>query len=242
MDEPNGLNRLLDPPLVHHQPNAGYIQAYPPGVRENGGQYSHGATWWLMAQAELGDAEGAYRTFTQLSPAHRSADPVQGAVYGLEPYVMTADVYTHAPYTGRGGWSWYTGSAAWMHRCAVESICGLQVQGHRVRLRPQLPAHWPGIELTLRRNGRVHGFCICRPDAQDLLDQARAHGAVPLAVGDWLDLQALPESGDGDRAEAAAAGAAAGTGAGSEPGVSWHLVVLDTAPVDAGAALAGALP
>lgn len=242
VDEEHGLNRLLDPPLVHHQPNAGYIQAYPPGVRENGGQYSHGATWWLMAQAELGDAEGAYRTFTQLSPAHRSADPVQGAVYGLEPYVMTADVYTHAPYTGRGGWSWYTGSAAWMHRCAVESICGLQVQGHRVRLRPQLPAHWPGIEVTLRRNGRVHGFCICRPGAQDLLDQAEMRGAVPLAVGDWLDLQALPENGEGDRAEAAGAGAAAGTGAGSEPGVTWHLVVLDTAPVDAGAALAGALP
>ena len=82
----------------------------------------------------------------------------------------------------------------------------------------------------------------CRPGAQDLLDQAETRGAIPLAVGDWLDLQALPENGKGDRAKAAAAGAAARTGAGSEPGVSWHLVVLDTAPVDAGAALAGALP
>ena len=194
VDETNGLNRLLDPPLVQHQPHAGYIQAYPPGVRENGGQYSHGATWWLMAQAELGDAEGAYRTFTQLSPAHRSADPVQGAVYGLEPYVMTADVYTHAPYTGRGGWSWYTGSAAWMHRAGVESICGLQVQGQRVRLAPQLPAHWPGIELALRRHGGVHVFCVCRPGAQDLLDKARARGAVPLQVGEWLDLEAAADT------------------------------------------------
>ncbi len=236
VDEAHGLNRLLDPPLVHHDPNAGYIQAYPPGVRENGGQYSHGATWWLMAQAELGDAEGAYRTFTQLSPAHRSADPVQGPVYGLEPYVMTADVYTHAPYVGRGGWSWYTGSAAWMHRCAVESICGLQVQGHRARLMPQLPSHWPGMALTLRRNGRVHGFFVCRPGAQDLLNEARARGAAPLAAGDWLDLEVLAEGAGG-----ASPGAAA-TGTGSEPGASWHLVMLDAAPVDAGADRAGALP
>ena len=232
VDEKQGLNRLLDPPLVHHEPNAGYIQAYPPGVRENGGQYSHGATWWLMAQAELGDAEGAYRTFTQLSPAHRSADPVQGPVYGLEPYVMTADVYTHAPYTGRGGWSWYTGSAAWMHRCAVESLCGLQVQGHRVRLVPQLPAHWPGIEITLRRNGRFHTFCVCRADAQDKLNAAGARGAVPLAAGEWLDLEALNKSADG-----ATQAQAAGEEAVAKRNASCHLVVLE-APVGAKATVA----
>ena len=168
-----------------------------------------------MAQAELGDADGAYRTFTQLSPAHRSADPGQGPVYGLEPYVMTADVYTHAPYTGRGGWSWYTGSAAWMHRAAVESICGLQVQGSRVRLVPQLPAHWPGIELTLRRGGRVQHFFVCRPGAQELLDQASAHGAAALAVGEWLELQTLPS------------GAAGPEGART----SHHLVVVLQSPV-----------
>ena len=230
VDEKHGLNRLLDPPLVHHQPNAGYIQAYPPGVRENGGQYTHGAAWKMMAQAEMGDAEGTYRTFTQLSPAHRSADPEQGPVYGLEPYVMTADVYTHAPYIGRGGWSWYTGSAAWMHRAAVESICGLEVQGNRVRLSPLLPAHWPGIELTLRRNGRVHVFCVCRAGAQDKLDQAGARGAVPLAAGEWLDLEALPEGGgDGTGTPAENAGA--------ERNALCYLVVLD-APAGAKVATA----
>ena len=124
VDDAHGLNRLLEPPLQQSVPHAGYIQAYPPGVRENGGQYAHAGVWKLMAQAQLGDADGAFRTFTQLSPAHRWADPQQSPAYGLEPYVMAADVYTHAPYVGRGGWSWYTGSAAWLHRAAIESILG----------------------------------------------------------------------------------------------------------------------
>ena len=139
---------------------------------------------------------------------------------------MTADVYTHAPYIGRGGWSWYTGSAAWMHRAAVESICGLQVQANRVRLSPQIPAHWPGVELTLRRNGRVHVFCICRASAQDRLDAAQARGAVPLAAGEWLNLEALEEGGDV---------------AGQQHSGTCHLVVLD-ALTKAEAGLANAPP
>ncbi|NMM86465.1 hypothetical protein B2J88_19210 [Rhodococcus sp. SRB_17] len=188
VDEAHGLNRLLDPPLQHATPYAGYIQAYPPGVRENGGQYSHAGVWKLMAQAQLGDADGAYRTFTQLSPAHRSADPDQGPVYGIEPYVMAADVYTHAPYVGRGGWSWYTGSAAWMHRAAVESICGLRVRPGQVGFVPRLPSHWPSVAVTLRRDGRVHEFIVCAASATAELERARARGAFPLAEGAWLSL------------------------------------------------------
>ena len=188
VDEEHGLNRLLDPPLQHARPSAGYIQAYPPGVRENGGQYSHGGVWKLMAQARLGDGDGAYRTFTQLSCAHRSADPDQGPVYALEPYAMAADVYTQAPYVGRGGWSWYTGSAAWMYRAAVESICGLQVRAGRVCIRPQLPSHWPSVTLTLRQGGKVHEFTVCADYAQDEQAQAQARGAVALRAGEWLSL------------------------------------------------------
>ena len=195
VDEAHGLNRLLDPPLQQHLPNAGYIQAYPPGVRENGGQYSHGGVWKLMAQARLGDGDGAYRTFTQLSAAHRSADPVQGPLYGLEPYVMAADVYTHAPYIGRGGWSWYTGSAAWMYRAAIESICGLHVRGDRVCFSPHLPSHWPSITLTLRRAGRVHEFIVCTAEATDALAQAQARGAVPWRTDEWLSLNTLDTAG-----------------------------------------------
>jgi cyclic beta-1,2-glucan synthetase len=195
-DAPHGLLRLLDPPLQHAQPSAGYIQAYPPGVRENGGQYNHGAVWAVMAWAQLGQADAAWRSWVAISPAHRAtrrpAPAVAGQAaeqpYGLEPYAVAADVYSQPPYTGRGGWSWYTGSAGALHRAAVTSICGLQVQGGRVRLRPALPSHWPGVQITLRRNARVHRISVCAASAQAEIEIARAQGARALHEGDWLDL------------------------------------------------------
>jgi cyclic beta-1,2-glucan synthetase len=189
MDEDVGLVRLLDPPFIDgHQPDAGYIQAYPPGVRENGGQYSHAAVWALMAQAALGDADGAYRSFTWLSPAHRSCASSQGPVYGLEPYVMAGDIYTQPPYVGRGGWSWYTGSASWLHRAAIESICGLIVRAGQVRVWPHLPSHWPQVTLTLRQHGHEHVFIVCASWAEADIQQALADGAQRLPEGAWLDL------------------------------------------------------
>jgi len=192
-DETLGLWRLLDPPLVNSVPAAGYIQAYPPGVRENGGQYSHATAWAAMALARLGDADGAWRTWTWLSPAHRAAHPVRGPVYGLEPYVMAADVYTQPPYAGRGGWSWYTGSSATLHRAAIESIFGLEVAGDRLRLRPQLPSHWPSASLRLRRGGRRHLLTVCADWASDAIAQALSQGALALSEREWLD---TAEAGD----------------------------------------------
>ncbi len=183
-----GLLRVLDPPLVHAVPSAGYIQSYPPGVRENGGQYSHATVWGAMAWAQLGDADRAYQAWKCASPAHRSADAKLGPLYGLEPYAVAADIYSQAPYGGRGGWSWYTGSAAWLYRAAVQSICGLQVQGQRVRLVPALPTHWPSVEITLRRFGRVYRFHICQHDASAEIAHAFAQGALTLALGEWLEL------------------------------------------------------
>jgi cyclic beta-1,2-glucan synthetase len=180
-----GLLRLLHPPLAQAVPSAGYIQAYPPGVRENGGQYNHAAVWALMAQAALqsrglapaGDLP--YDWFTWISPAHRSAHPVHGPVYRLEPYAVAGDVYSQAPYAGRGGWSWYTGAAAWLHRAAVESIFGLDLQATTLCLRPSLPAHWPQATLTLCRGGRRLQFMLRRlGDGQPL-----PVGAQALAVG-----------------------------------------------------------
>jgi len=194
LDPAHGLIPLLTPPLVNALPNAGYIQAYPPGVRENGGQYSHAGVWALMAQAALGDADGAWRSFTWLSPAHRTVDARQGPVYALEPYVMAGDVCSQPPYAGRGGWSWYTGSAAWMHRAAVETICGLQVRGQRACLQPCLPPHWPSVSLQLRRGGRLHEWVLCADGASADADAALARGAQPLRVGEWcaLDDPAAP--------------------------------------------------
>ena len=195
-DTPHGLLRLLDPPLQHAQPSAGYIQAYPPGVRENGGQYNHAAVWGAMAWAQLGQADAAWRAWVAVSPAHRAARlpavPLAGVgveqPYGLEPYAVAADVYSQPPYTGRGGWSWYTGAAGWLHRAAVGSICGLQVQGGRVRLQPALPSHWTAVQITLRREGRSHRFSVCAATAQADIDTALAQGARTLHVGDWLTL------------------------------------------------------
>ncbi len=147
-----------------------------------------------MAQAALGDADAAYRTFTQLSPAHRAAHPRQGPRYQLEPYVIAGDVYTHAPYTGRGGWSWYTGSAAWMYRAAIESICGLRVRGGRISVTPQLPSDWARVQLTLRRDGRVHELIICAAWATRDIENATANGAARLEESEWLVLEEAGES------------------------------------------------
>jgi cyclic beta-1,2-glucan synthetase len=173
VDQEHGLIRLLDPPFAHAEPSAGYIQAYPPGVRENGGQYSHAGVWALMAQASqhAQDASDApernlpYQYFKLLSPAHRCAHDTQGAVYGIEPYVMAGDVYSQAPHAGRGGWSWYTGAAAWMHRGAIESIFGLHLSADALSFSPCLPLHWQSAELTLARDGRTMRFILMRETA-----------------------------------------------------------------------------
>ncbi len=192
-DDRHGLLRLLTPPLAEAEPSAGYIQAYPPGVRENGGQYTHAGVWALMAQAALEAAGHAahsdlpYQWFTWLSPAHRAADTQHGAVYGLEPYAVAGDVYAEPPYIGRGGWSWYTGAASWLHRAAVESIFGLKLDAQTLSLQPALPTHWPRAEITLRRGERSLQFLLL----QGTGSEAAPSGAVPLRPGEvlaWTDL------------------------------------------------------
>ena len=155
IDDDAGLLHLLKPPFEKSANSPGYIQAYPAGVRENGGQYNHAAVWALMAQAQTGDAQGAWESFKAISPLHRSQHPTRGPLYELEPYVTAGDIYGAAPYTGRGGWSWYTGSAAWLYRAALESILGLSMRRGELSLTPCVPADWPSFEVALRLDGRV---------------------------------------------------------------------------------------
>ncbi len=200
----DGLIRLINPPLVHASPSAGYIQAYPPGVRENGGQYSHAGVWAMMAQARFAvnnqlagvenDVDLPYRYFTYLSPAHRSAHPTRGPVYGIEPYVMAGDVCSQPPYVGRGGWSWYTGAAAWLHRGAIESIFGLRQDAQTLSFAPCLPSHWPGAEITLRRDGRSWRFIFTRATATEALAAYASLNARLLPVGQNLNWTSLPGS------------------------------------------------
>ena len=192
-DPATGLMRLLHPPLAHARPDAGYIQAYPPGIRENGGQYNHGAVWALMAFAQQGDTEWVWRMFEALSPAHRSLHPRLGPAYALEPYAIAGDIYSQPPWAGRGGWSWYTGAASWLQRAALESICGLHVRGRLLTLNPCLPPHWPRAELQLRRNGRVHRIELTRDEARLRQLQADAPAARVVRAGETLDLDALGE-------------------------------------------------
>ena len=195
--------KLLDPPLVNAVPSAGYIQAYPPGVRENGGQYSHAGVWALMAQAEMAKqqpntreaVDTPYRYFTYLSPAHRASHPVRGPVYGAEPYVMAGDVYSQPPYVGRGGWSWYTGAAAWLHRAAIESIFGLQQQdAQNMVFTPCLPSDWQQAELTLVRNDRSMRFILVRANARAALAMTAAL-CEPLVAQVLHPGQPLPWTG-----------------------------------------------
>ena len=177
VDREAGLLHLLDPPLAVAQPSAGYIQAYPPGVRENGGQYSHAGVWALMAQAERGDGDAAYRYFSYLSPAHRSRHAERGPAYAIEPYVMAGDVYGAPPYVGRGGWSWYTGSAAWMHRAAIESMFGFVQHGDEIEFRPCLPADWNEAEMVLSRDGKKLRVLFSRAD-DGLAGRGRRHAGA----------------------------------------------------------------
>ena len=154
VDEPAGIIRLLTPPFDRTPHDPGYIKGYLPGVRENGGQYTHGALWLVRALAEQGRTADAGRLLEMLSPATRGANPAAVQTYQVEPYVIAADVYGTDPHVGRGGWTWYTGSAGWMQRVLIETILGFTLEGGaRIVLRPRIPPDWPGYTLRYRVPG-----------------------------------------------------------------------------------------
>jgi cyclic beta-1,2-glucan synthetase len=141
---------LLDPPFDKSDLNPGYIKGYVPGVRENGGQYTHSAIWTVMAMAAMGDSERAWELFAMINPISHGAGSEEISTYRAEPYVVAADVYGVAPHVGRGGWTWYTGSAGWMYRLIVESLLGLQLEVDRLRFTPCLPEKWKIFKLHYR--------------------------------------------------------------------------------------------
>jgi cellobiose phosphorylase len=150
---------LLDPPFDKGALDPGYIKGYVPGVRENGGQYTHAAVWAGMAFAQLGDAGKAWEVLNLINPA-APANNVRIDTYKVEPYVMAADVYGAAPHAGRGGWTWYTGSAGWMYRLIVESLLGVQRIGHTLSIEPLIPVDWPGFKLHYRFGRTLYHFDV----------------------------------------------------------------------------------
>jgi cyclic beta-1,2-glucan synthetase len=182
---------LFDPSFDDPSPDPGYIKGYPPGIRENGGQYTHGAIWAALAFAIQGDGDRAGEILSMLNPIHHSDSPTGMHRYKVEPYVVCADIYSEAPHVGRGGWTWYTGSAGWMYRVALEWMLGFRVQGESLLIDPCIPRAWPGFEIVFRhRSARYeivvknpHGVCrgvlSIMLDSEELLrDENRL---VPLA-------------------------------------------------------------
>ncbi|MGP8199593.1 MAG: GH36-type glycosyl hydrolase domain-containing protein [Limisphaerales bacterium] len=156
------LIQLFDPPFDKSSLNPGYIKGYIPGVRENGGQYTHAGVWTAMAFALIGENDRAWELFTLLNPVSHSATPKQIATYKVEPYVIAADIYAVAPHTGRGGWTWYTGSAGWMYRLLIETLLGVNLEGDQLRLTPRLPKSWTTYKIHYRYRQTVYHITITR--------------------------------------------------------------------------------
>ncbi len=197
--EREGIIRLLTPAFDRTPHDPGYIKGYLPGVRENGGQYTHGALWAVRALAEAGRRDRAARLLEMLSPVSHGADAEGVATYRVEPYVIAADVYGVEPHLGRGGWTWYTGSAGWMFRVGLESILGLTVQqGRWLELRPCVPRDWPGFTIRYRLPGTETGYRIVVTQIVGGTTTVTLDGAA-LAVTDGAIR--IPLSPDGRRHE-----------------------------------------
>lgn len=161
----DSLISLLTPPFVQTKPSPGYIQAYPAGVRENGGQYTHGAIWAMMAWAKLGEGNRAYELFRLLNPIYHSRTDHEVQHYKVEPYVMAADVYSVPPHIGRGGWTWYTGSAGWMYQAGLE-LLGIHKRGSNLYLNPCIPEDWPEFSLSYRYENTLYEIWVKNPGAK----------------------------------------------------------------------------
>jgi cellobiose phosphorylase len=154
------LIQLLDPPFDKGQLNPGYIKGYVPGVRENGGQYTHAAIWMVMAFARMGNVAKTWELIQLINPIGHGSTPEQTEVYKVEPYVMAADVYGVAPHTGRGGWTWYTGSAGWMYQLILESFLGLHRNGDTIWFEPCIPNDWPSFSIKYRYLDTLYNITV----------------------------------------------------------------------------------
>ncbi|MDP3695737.1 MAG: protein ndvB, partial [Desulfocapsaceae bacterium] len=185
-----GIALLFTPPFDQSTPSPGYIKGYPPGVRENGGQYTHAALWMAMAMARKGDGERAVQLLRMLNPIEHARDAEAAWHYGVEPYVVAADVYRLPGRIGQGGWSWYTGSAGWMYRAWVEEVFGVQIRGEHMRIDPVIPATWPGFSLRYRHGETIYNVAVENPDGcghgvawVELDGQRLRDGVIPLEQG-----------------------------------------------------------
>jgi cyclic beta-1,2-glucan synthetase len=184
---------LLSPPFDKGVLQPGYIKGYVPGVRENGGQYTHAALWTLIAYAMLGDGDRAGELFALLNPINHAATRAGLHRYKVEPYVVAADVYAVSPHSGQGGWTWYTGAAGWMYRAGLESILGLKFRGERLTVDPCIPRNWPAYEVLYRKGKAQYEIRVENPSGV-------CHGVSSVEMdGTKLSKNEIPLVDDGRR-------------------------------------------
>ncbi len=176
------LLRLFTPPFDKTPKDPGYIKGYPPGIRENGGQYTHAALWTIWAFAHMGQGQRAESLFRLINPVYHAQTKPAADHYKVEPYVVAADVYGAPPHIGRGGWTWYTGSSGWMYRLGLEAILGLKREGQFLRCQPAIPPQWPGFKITYRHGQTIYHITV-RNDGQDAGDAAVSLDGNPLPDG-----------------------------------------------------------
>jgi cyclic beta-1,2-glucan glucanotransferase len=186
----DGLVLLLTPPFDHAPVDPGYIKGYVPGIRENGGQYTHAAAWCALAFANLGDGDRAVELFRMLNPINHTRSRTDVQRYKVEPYVVAGDVYSEPPHVGRGGWTWYTGSAGWLYRIGIESILGFRLQGMTLSIDPCIPRDWPGFAITFRYHSAVYKVRVENPSsvsrgvALTKIDGKIVAGCASIALAD----------------------------------------------------------
>jgi cyclic beta-1,2-glucan synthetase len=180
---------LFTPPFDKTPLDPGYIKSYPPGIRENGGQYTHAALWSVIAFAAIGEGDKAAGLFSMLNPINHAHTRSDVHRYKVEPYVIAADVYAAPPHVGRGGWTWYTGSAGWMQRAGVESILGLRLRGDVLELDPCIPKAWPGFAVTLRHRSARYEIVVENPGGVSRgIGSVQVDGTAVVAVPLHLNL------------------------------------------------------
>ena len=193
------LIQLLDPPFDKSDLNPGYIKGYVPGVRENGGQYTHAAIWASMAFAKIGNTDLAWELFRIINPVNHGMTPDETELYKVEPYVVAADVYAVSPHTGRGGWSWYTGSSGWMYRLILESLLGIRLENGHLVFVPCLPSEWTSAEVVYRYKNTSYRITVTnRPDAPETevwLDNVQQTTASIVLEDDQKDHQVIVKAG-----------------------------------------------
>ena len=174
----NAVIKLLAPPFDTSNPYPGYIQAYVPGVRENGGQYTHAAVWSVMAFAALHDNQRTWELLSMLNPINHGASPEAAALYKAEPYVVASDVYALAPHAGRGGWTWYSGSAGWLYRLAVESVLGIRRQANKLSIEPCVPLDWQSYKISYRFGESVYVITLQQQTGTEVVPRLMLDGVA----------------------------------------------------------------